>query len=337
VGLTIGRASSSSRTIARLTHEERRVFQQGLRTLERFGTVAIVGVGLIGGSVGLTLRARNLAERVIGIGRDAGRLDEARRLGAIDQGTTDLVEGVSTADIVVICTPVDRIAADVVSAAHSSPMQTLITDAGSTKRRIVAAVEVDATARAKFVAAHPIAGSEKHGPGHARPDLFNGRTCILTPTERTPHLQLDRARAFWSALGCRLVEIDPQTHDERLALTSHLPHAVAAALAMLVGPELVPLAAGAYRDGTRVAAAEAAIWTPIFLENRRAVLDAIDSFEATLGAFRAALDASDEPLLQDWWDAARRNRLAFEAQNGPERSPGPATKEQKAEDRAETR
>jgi prephenate dehydrogenase len=288
--------------------------------LDRFGTVAIVGVGLIGGSVGLALRARNLAARVVGIGRDPGRLEEASRLGAIDQGTTNLAEGVSSADVVVICTPVDRIAADVISAAHSSPARTLITDAGSTKQRIVAAVEVDATARDKFVAAHPIAGSEKHGPGHARADLFDGRTCILTPTERTPSLQLDRARAFWSGIGCRLVEIDPQTHDERLAITSHLPHVVAAALAMLVGPELVPLAAGAYRDGTRVAGAEAALWTPIFLENRVAVLDALNSFEATLGSFREALGASDEHLLNDWWDAARRNRLAFEAQNGP----GPA-------------
>jgi prephenate dehydrogenase len=307
-----------------------------LQTLDRFGTVAIVGVGLIGGSVGLALRARNLSKRVIGIGRDAGRLDEARRLGAIDEGTTDLIKGVSSADVFVVCTPVDRIAADVISAAHSSPEQTLITDAGSTKRRIVNAVEVDAMALAKFVAAHPIAGSEKHGPGHARADLFDGRACILTPTERTPSLQLVRARDFWSALGCRLVEIDPQTHDERLAVTSHLPHAVAAALAMLVGPELVPLAAGAYRDGTRVAGAEAALWTPIFLENRRAVLAALDSFEASLDAFRAALDASDETLLREWWETARRNRLAFDAQNGSDRSSNPEGKEQKPEDRAET-
>ena len=140
----------------------------------------------------------------------------------------------------------------------------------------------------------------------------------MTPTERTPRGQLESARSFWSSLGCRLVELDPVIHDERLAVTSHLPHAVAAALANLVGPDLVPLAAGAYRDGTRVAAAEAGLWAPIFLENRRSVLEAIDAFDATLATFREALIAGDEPELHAWWEAARRNRMAFEAQNGVE-------------------
>jgi prephenate dehydrogenase len=279
--------------------------------------VAIVGVGLIGGSVGMALRARGASGRIIGVGRDPARLEEARRFGAIDAATTDLDEAAATADVVVVCTPVDRVAADVIHAAAASPEGTLITDAGSTKRAIVEAVEADARARSRFVAAHPIAGSERSGAANARGDLFEGRVCALTPTPQTPSDRLDRARAFWASLGSRLVELDPATHDAHLARTSHLPHALAAAQASLVGPDLVPLAAGAYRDATRVAGADAALWAPIFLENRRAVLDSLDDFAAALGGFRAALESGDEAALRAWWDTARANRLAFDAQNGP--------------------
>lgn len=285
--------------------------------MDRIGTLAILGVGLIGGSVGLAARARGIARRVVGVGRDLGRLDEARRLGAIDGGTTDLAEGVGEADIVVVCTPVDRIGADLVRLARFVPAGALLTDAGSTKRAIVAAAEADPGARARFVAAHPIAGSERQGVAFARADLFEGRACVLTPTPRTPPDRLDRARAFWSGLGSHLIEFDPAEHDARLALTSHLPHALAAGVASLVGPDLVPLAAGAYRDVTRVAGADAALWSAIFLENRPAVLDALDAFAGSLGAFRSALEAGDSSAIVAWWEAARSNRLAFDAQNAP--------------------
>jgi prephenate dehydrogenase len=285
--------------------------------VERFGTVAIVGVGLIGGSIGMALRARGLADRVVGVGREPARLEEARGLGAVDAATTDLEQGVSRADVVVVCTPVDRVKPDVVRASGLATAGALVTDAGSTKRTIVDAAQADPTARAKFVAAHPIAGSERSGVAHARADLFEGRVCVLTPTQQTPPDRLDRARGFWSALGCRVVELDPATHDAHFARTSHLPHALAAALASLVGPDLVPLAAGAYRDATRVAGADAALWAPIFLENRRSCLDALDDFDASLAAFRAALEAGDEAALRAWWDEGRRNRIAFDGQNRP--------------------
>ena len=272
-----------------------------------------MGVGLIGGSIGLACRARDVACRVVGIGRDRDRLEEAVRLGAIDEWSTDFDSGVSKADIVVICTPVDRISDDAIRAATASPAGALITDAGSTKGAIVAAVGADEGALAKFVGAHPIAGSERQGVAHARGDLFAGRVCILTPTDQTPLVRLDLARRFWSGLGCRLIEVDPALHDHQLAITSHLPHAVAAALASIVGPNLVPMAAGAYRDGTRVAAADAALWSAIFLENRRAVLDALDAFSSSIGTFRDALDSNDAGRIVEWWEAARRNRLAFEA------------------------
>jgi prephenate dehydrogenase len=289
--------------------------------LERLGTVAIVGVGLIGGSIGLALRARGLAERVVGIGRTDAGLAEARRLGAIDAGTTDLDGGVEAAQVVVVCTPVTCIAADVLRAAAHGPEDLLVTDAGSTKRRIVAEVETDPRALATFVGAHPIAGSERKGVAHARAELFEGRACVLTPTARTPRPRLGRARTFWSLLGCRMVEMGPEDHDAALARTSHLPHAVAAALAAAVPAELLALAAGAYRDGTRVAGSDPDLWTGIFLENRRPVLDALADFQAELAAFGNALEAGDDAWIRRWWAAAQARRASFDAPDTPPPDP----------------
>ena len=279
--------------------------------MKRPGTVAIIGVGLIGGSIGLALRSKGQTRRVVGIGREPSRLEEAKRLGAIDDLTTDLAEGVAEAEVAVVCTPVTRIVEDILGASRLGPASILVTDAGSTKARIVEGVECDLRGRACFVGAHPIAGSERQGVAHARADLFEGRSCVLTPTPLTPPDRLERAKRFWAGLGCRLYEVDPVGHDERLALTSHLPHVVASALAGSIPPELLPLAAGAYRDGTRVADADATLWAGIFRENRRPILEALDRFEDQIAAFRAALEADDPARLMAWWDAAKANRRQF--------------------------
>ena len=270
----------------------------------------MVGVGLIGGSIGRALRERSLAGEVVGVGRNPETLLEAVRLGAIDRATTDLAVGVDGADVVVVCSPVHQIAALAVRSAAAAP-HALVTDAGSTKRTIVESVEADARGRAAFVGAHPIAGSERSGAAHSDGNLFVGRACVLTPTRRTPPDRLARARSFWSALGCRLVETDPGAHDQSLALTSHLPHAVAAALAATVPAEALGLAAGAYRDGTRVAGADPALWSAIFRENRAPLLQALDRFEHELGAFREALLDDDPTPLLAWWAAARERRAGF--------------------------
>jgi prephenate dehydrogenase len=275
--------------------------------------VAIVGVGLIGGSIGLALRARGLAGRVVGIGRSETGLAEARRLGAIDEGTTAPERGVAAADVVVVCTPVTCIAADVLRAAEHGPEGLLVTDAGSTKRQIVAAVEAHPRARDMFVGAHPLAGSERQGVAHARAELFEHRAGVLTPTAQTPRERLERARRFWALLGCRVIEMAPEDHDAALARTSHLPHAVAAALATAVPAELLALAAGAYRDGTRVAGSDPDLWTGIFLENRRPILDALADFQAELAAFGRALEAEDDAWIRRWWAEAKARRALFDA------------------------
>lgn len=281
----------------------------------RLGTVAIIGVGLIGGSIGQAIRSRGLADRVIGIGRDAERLAEAVHHGAIDAGTTELSQGVDGAEVVVVCTPVTRIADDVRQVAKLGHHGILITDAGSTKQRIVEAVELDPRARACFVGGHPIAGSERKGVAHAAPDLFETKACILTPTAQTPPDRLQRARIFWSRLGCRLIELSPAEHDSALALTSHLPHAVAAALAGSIPNETLTMAAGAYRDGTRVAGSDASLWAGIFRENRAPILESLKTFRDSLAGLEAALVADDELAIIAWWENARSRRVHFDSLN----------------------
>jgi prephenate dehydrogenase len=280
--------------------------------LERLGTVAIIGVGLIGGSIGMSVRARRLAAEVVGVGRDPGRLDQAIGLGAIDRGTTDLSAGVAYADVVVVCTPVSQVAEDVGRVAEAAPSHVLVTDAGSAKRQIIEAIERHPQSAAVFVGAHPLAGSERRGVASARADLFEGRVCVLTPTPRTRLERTHRALAFWTALGCRVVELGPSEHDEILAYTSHLPHALAGALAASVPAEWLPLAAGAYRDGTRVAAAETGLWTAIFRDNRGPLLKALGTLRGCLDAFEYALMTDDEAAIRSWWEHGRRRRQLFD-------------------------
>ncbi len=293
--------------------------------MERLGNVAIIGVGLIGGSIGLALRSRKLAAQVIGVGRNALALDQAVQLGAIHSGTTDLDSGVKGAEIVVVCTPVDRVADDVGRAAESAPADALITDSGSSKRKLIEAVERQPKAAAVFVGAHPLAGSERTGVANARADLFDGRVCVLTPTPRTRLDRTRRALQFWTSLGCRVIEMTPTEHDEILAYTSHLPHAVAAATAASVPAQWLPLAAGAYRDVTRVAAADTRLWTAIFRDNRGPLLKALGTLQENLDAFKYALMNDDEEAIRAWWDQARSRRDFFAGEyDRPEPLPQPA-------------
>jgi prephenate dehydrogenase len=246
------------------------------------------------------------------VGRDLRTLEQARRRGAIDRATIDFAQGVEAAEVVVVCTPVSRIPHDVRRAAEAAPESALVTDAGSTKRQIVEAVESDPLTAGVFVGAHPLAGSERSGSAHAQSDLFDDRVCVLTPTPRTAGNRLSRARDFWAALGCRVLEMSPLEHDEVLAYTSHLPHALAAALASAVPADWQALAAGAFRDGTRVAAADSELWTAIFRDNRGPLLKALDTLQERVSAFKYALMTDDEEAIRRWWEEARKRRSLYD-------------------------
>lgn len=174
--------------------------------------LVIVGVGLIGGSIGLAARRRGVAVRVVGVGRQASSLERARDVGAIDEGSLDLQDAVRSADVVVFCTPVDRIPAQVVAASEVCRPDTLLTDAGSTKARMIAEVE-SASPHAPFVGSHPLAGSDKSGPEYADAELFEGRLTLVTPTPRTRPELLERTLSFWQALGSRVHIISADEHD----------------------------------------------------------------------------------------------------------------------------
>lgn len=279
--------------------------------MKRFKTVAIVGVGLIGGSIGLALRKRGVAERVVGIGRRQASLRIARRAGAVTSTTVDLAKGVDGAELVVVCTPVGRIVEDVRRVVEHCPQETLVTDAGSTKESIVAALDEGLPRGCRFLGSHPLAGSEKSGAGNADAELFEGHPAIITPTSNTRAEDFDRLEGFWSGLGSVVIQMSPADHDRALAVTSHLPHAVAAALAAMVPEQYFRLAGTGLLDTTRIAAGDVALWKQIFAANRRNMADALDRLEANLAAFRTAFERGDDTELERILTLAKKNRDAL--------------------------
>jgi prephenate dehydrogenase len=250
--------------------------------------LAIVGVGLLGGSLAKAVRAHALAREVVGIGRDVSRMQAALRDGALDRVTADVADGVAGADRIVLAAPVlanEGLLARVWAAA---PAGAVVTDVGSTKRRIVAAAERLAAGRREvhFVGSHPMAGSERAGYAVARVDLFQGAIVVLTPTDATDSAAAKSIAELWAAVGARVVALDPETHDRAVAAISHLPHVAAWALVDAVvrfEPDALRIAARGFKDTTRIAASDPDVWREILVDNREAV-------QASLAAFRRALD-----------------------------------------------
>lgn len=283
--------------------------------MAEYCTVAIVGVGLIGGSIGRALRERKLAREVIGIGRREVSLAAAREVGAFDRGTLDLADGVKEAELVVVATPVATIVDSVVAAARASA-RSLITDAGSTKAEICRSVRARAVAEGRsfdtrFIGSHPLAGDHRTGPQFARADLLEGRTVVVTPEDDTPSELVSRISTFWQSLGARVVLLPPHEHDEALAATSHLPHVVAAALAAATPAKYLPLAATGWADTTRIAASDPQLWNQIFAQNRGSVLDALEHFENCLAELKDAIGRGDAASVVRGLQEAKERRNAL--------------------------
>lgn len=272
-------------------------------------SLAIIGVGLIGASVGLAARSRGAARRITGYDAIDDHTTVARIQGAIDRAAGSLAEAVAGADLIIVCTPVDRIAEHVIAAAAQARPDAVITDVGSTKGNIVR--DVEQADIPNFLGSHPMAGSERKGPLAATGDLFLNRVTILTPTDRTQPAVRQVVEQFWTQLGCRTAELSPIEHDRTVAAISHVPHILAAALAGATDPALLPFAAGGFRDTTRVAGAGPGIWVPIFRDNRAAVLAALARTTDSLARFRALLEADDGPGLAAWLADAQRVRHAL--------------------------
>gem|GEM_PF-131559 len=291
------------------------MFRAAVAALSRMPTyrkVAIVGVGLIGGSIGLALRQRGLSQRVVGIGRRQSSLDKALVCQAIDETATDLEKGVDGAELVVVATPVAAIADHVCQAVAATPEDVVVTDAGSTKAAICAAVEsrLQSAAR-RFVGSHPLAGDHRSGPAHARGDLFEGKTVVVTPTESTQIETIAKVEAFWQNLGARVTKLSPSEHDEALAATSHLPHLLASALAVATPAEWLPLAATGWADTTRVAAGDPELWTQVLAQNKPAVLAALDRLSEQLEKLQSDLQDENWSALRETLENGKRIRDAL--------------------------
>lgn len=276
--------------------------------MKPLNTVAIIGVGLIGGSLGLALRQRALARTVVGIGRTASRLRMAEEIGAVSWVTTDVGQGVADADLIVVCTPVAHVVDYVQQVSCACPPDALITDAGSTKGKICRALAAGLAGGGAFVGSHPLAGSEKSGPEFADPNLFEGCVTVVTPAGTSAERRVAELESFWQSLGARVLRMSPDEHDWAVAEISHLPHLLASALAAAADPQYLMLAAGGWRDTTRVAAGDVELWRQIFSENRRHVLQSLDKFEKVLSEFRQALKGNDPAELMRLLQLGKRNR-----------------------------
>lgn len=265
--------------------------------------LAIVGVGLLGGSVAKAARARGVATEIVGVGRDASRLEAARLDGTLDRITTDLAEGVRDADVVVLGAPVLAILSLLDAVARVAGPDTVVTDVGSTKGEIVATASRLARSRPlRFVGSHPMAGSEQAGYAHARVDLFDGATVIVTPSDASEPGPVKTIVAFWEAVGAgRVLTLDPDTHDRAVAAISHLPHLAAFALVDAVErfePGAFDVAARGFRDTTRIAAADPTMWEEIFLANRDALAAGLDVYRRALDDLADLIDRGDGQALR---------------------------------------
>jgi prephenate dehydrogenase len=274
--------------------------------------LGILGVGLIGGSIGLAARGRAGA-RVCGFDIDPRVRDAALASGAIDTSSEDLAGAVEGADIVFVAAPVGALLDSVREALAAAGPECVVTDVGSTKR-MLAGVGADR----RFVGGHPLAGAETSGVEHAREDLFEGATWYLTPSGETTGVLYERLHRLLTTIGARPTAIDAETHDRLMACVSHLPHVlanllVAQAGALLPGQESerLPAVGPSFRDATRVAGANSAIWTDIYMSNRDALLEGIDELSHRLAAVREALAAGDADAVTDWNERARIDRDAL--------------------------
>ena len=262
-----------------------------------FKQVTIVGLGLIGGSLGMAVKRKRLASTVVGLSRTRATLREAKRRRAIDAGTTDPREAVRDADLVILATPVDAIPPFAKRLSRFMKPGSVLTDVGSTKAAIVKAIESRVPSGVSFVGGHPIAGSERHGLDAASGGLFDDSLCILTPTSRTAPRALAAVKRLWAPLVSGIVTMSPAQHDRLLAAASHLPHLLAFCLAAAAGRVPLRRSPRSLLDMTRLAESCPELWDDIFLTNRAPLRVAIGRFDREWRRLRAAVARGDRTEL----------------------------------------
>lgn len=269
-----------------------------------FEQLGLIGCGLMGGSFALAMKRAGLVKRVVGYSKSPSTTERARQMGVIDVEAPSALLAVSGADIVLLAVPVSATEATLKAIKHLVTANTLIMDVGSTKRDVVdAARRVLGVHVATFVPAHPVTGKEVSGVDHADPDLYAGKQVVLTPIERTMTAKLKQAVDVWTALGCKVIQMSPESHDAAFAAVSHLPHLIAFALINGItgqnhGKDFLSLAGPGFRDFTRIAASDPKVWRDILLANREELLAQSRVFQDTLQAMERTIASGNADALE---------------------------------------
>jgi len=273
-----------------------------------FRKITIVGVGLIGGSIGLAIRKNKLAREIAGMSQHQSTLDAAKKVKAIDQGYTDLRAAVQNADCVIFATPVSTIISLLAVIGPHLKRGCVVTDVGSTKSAIQTAAEKHLPQHVFFIGGHPLAGSEQKGVEHARADLFEKSTCILTSTDNTNRRARDRVKSMWNKMGAVVKIMETVQHDQTLAYVSHLPHLAAFAMMDAIPGNFLEFGAQGLKDTTRIASSSPQMWNDICLANSKNVTVAIDDLVKRLALVRRSIVRRDQKQLLEFFKSAKTKR-----------------------------
>ena len=280
----------------------------------QFRKITIIGVGLLGGSIGLAARKRRVAKEIAGYARREKTIAESEKVGALDYATTDLLAAVSGADLVILCTPLAQMRALTEQFLPALKRGAIVTDVGSVKADVVRELEsLVKKAGAHFVGSHPMAGGEKMGVLASRADLYANAVCVVTPTKKSNTAAVRKVEQFWKSLGARVVRMDAAKHDALVSRTSHLPHVAAAALASLVLDPKQPsskssLCANGFRDTTRIASGSPEMWRNIVLGNRKNVAQSVEALVGELKKFQTLLKKGDAKAVEKFFATAKERR-----------------------------
>ena len=287
--------------------------------MPRWQKITVAGVGLLGGSIGMAVKQRRLAGCVSGLVRRQESIAECVEVGAVDEAFTDPARAVEDADLVLLCTPIAQMPSRVAKLLPALKRGAIVTDVGSVKGTVVAELEpLVAGAGAEFIGSHPMAGAEKMGVGAARPDLFEGAVCVVTPTANSSKEVVRQVEEFWKALGGRPLQMSAEQHDDLVSRSSHLPHVVAAELANYVlspahAKEQAMLCATGFRDTTRVASGSPEMWRDIAIANRQNLARVLGVFIEDLQEFQRALETQDTKAIEEFFRQAKERRDAWQA------------------------
>ena len=282
---------------------------------QSFKKITIIGLGLIGGSIGLALKRAGSTAQLIGSARSQKTLDIALERNLVERVEIDIVKSVEDADLVILATPLSSFKKIILKVSHNLKPGCIVTDTGSSKLKVIEELSNVIPMGVSFIPGHPIAGTELSGPEAGFAELFDDRWCVLTPTEDTNKDALNSIRLFWEEMGSKVEIMNPEHHDRVLAITSHIPHLIAYNivgtandLANVTNKEVVKYSAGGFRDFTRIAASDPKMWRDIFLYNDEAVLEMLSFFSKDLMKLKKAIEEKDSDLLQNFFENTREVR-----------------------------